>query len=120
MQQLIDLRHETPEAITLGAIRSFMSAGHPAIVLYSGGKDSSVLLNLALTAAAPLACVALAVGVDHRDLAARFQSHEEVGAARMEHRGAGDRQPLGRPEGPATPATAPATAGAPVRRSPRA
>ena len=52
MQQLIDLRHETPEAIALGAIRSFMSAGHPAIVLFSGGKDSSVLLNLALTAAA--------------------------------------------------------------------
>ena len=51
MQQLIDLRNETPEAIALKAIGAFMDAGRPAIVLFSGGKDSSVLLNLALTAA---------------------------------------------------------------------
>ena len=51
MQQLIDLRNETPEAIALQAIAAFMDAGRPAIVLFSGGKDSSVLLNLALTAA---------------------------------------------------------------------
>jgi len=51
MQQLIDLRNETPEAIALEAIGAFMDAGRPAIVLFSGGKDSSVLLNLALTAA---------------------------------------------------------------------
>lgn len=51
MQQLIDLRNETPEAIALQAIGAFMDAGRPAIVLFSGGKDSSVLLNLALTAA---------------------------------------------------------------------
>lgn len=51
MQQLIDLRTETPEAIALQAIGAFMDAGRPAIVLFSGGKDSSVLLNLALTAA---------------------------------------------------------------------
>lgn len=51
MQQLIDLRNETPEAIALEAIGAFMEAGRPAIVLFSGGKDSSVLLNLALTAA---------------------------------------------------------------------
>ncbi|MBI5792533.1 MAG: phosphoadenosine phosphosulfate reductase family protein [Rhodocyclales bacterium] len=51
MQQLIDLRNETPETIALQAIGAFMDAGRPAIVLFSGGKDSSVLLNLALTAA---------------------------------------------------------------------
>lgn len=51
MQQLIDLRNETPEAIALEAIGAFMDAGRPAVVLFSGGKDSSVLLNLALTAA---------------------------------------------------------------------
>lgn len=51
MQQLVDLRNETPEAIALQAIGAFMDAGRPAVVLFSGGKDSSVLLNLALTAA---------------------------------------------------------------------
>lgn len=40
MQQLIDLRHETPEAISLQAIGAFMEVGRPAIVLFSGGKDS--------------------------------------------------------------------------------
>lgn len=38
MQQLIDLRNETHEAIALQAIGAFMDVGQPAIVLFSGGR----------------------------------------------------------------------------------
>lgn len=46
------LRDETPEAAALAAMTAALRAGHPLAVAYSGGKDSSVLANLALTAAA--------------------------------------------------------------------
>ncbi|WP_128003077.1 MULTISPECIES: phosphoadenosine phosphosulfate reductase family protein [Piscinibacter] len=91
MQQLIDLRHETPEAIALEAIRSFMSDGHPAVVFYSGGKDSSVLLNLTLTAASdqvkagrqPLVVIAHSdVGVENPEIQ-RLVSGEIRKAARF-------------------------------------
>jgi DNA sulfur modification protein DndC len=45
------LRSHTPEAHALRAMESAMRADHPLAVAYSGGKDSSVLANLALTAA---------------------------------------------------------------------
>jgi DNA sulfur modification protein DndC len=45
------LRSQTPEAHALRAMESAMRADHPLAVAYSGGKDSSVLANLALTAA---------------------------------------------------------------------
>jgi len=38
MQQLIDLRNETHEAIALQAIGALMGVGQPAIVLFSGGR----------------------------------------------------------------------------------
>lgn len=44
------LRSQTPEAHALRAMEGAMRAGHPLAVAYSGGKDSSVLANLALTA----------------------------------------------------------------------
>jgi 3'-phosphoadenosine 5'-phosphosulfate sulfotransferase (PAPS reductase)/FAD synthetase len=45
------LRAETPEALALSAMMGALRAGHPLAVAYSGGKDSSVLANLALSAA---------------------------------------------------------------------
>jgi 3'-phosphoadenosine 5'-phosphosulfate sulfotransferase (PAPS reductase)/FAD synthetase len=51
MQQLIDLRSETPEAACLAAIRRVFEQGRAALVAWSSGKDSSVLLNLVLAAA---------------------------------------------------------------------
>lgn len=51
MQQLIDIRQETPEAISVTAISRVFDAGHVALVAWSSGKDSSTLLNLVLSAA---------------------------------------------------------------------
>lgn len=91
MQQLIDLRHETPEAISLQAIGAFMEVDRPAIVLFSGGKDSSVLLNLALTAAVeqarqgrnPMVVIAHSdVGVENPEIQ-RLVSGEIAKAARF-------------------------------------
>ncbi|UEC01671.1 phosphoadenosine phosphosulfate reductase domain-containing protein [Burkholderia vietnamiensis] len=48
---LLALRVQTPEAQALAAMTAALHAGHPLAVAYSGGKDSSVLANLALTAA---------------------------------------------------------------------
>lgn len=45
------LRAQTPEAQALRAMAATLRAGHPLAIAYSGGKDSSVLANLALAAA---------------------------------------------------------------------
>jgi len=45
------LRAQTPETHALHAMTAALRAGHPLAVAYSGGKDSSVLANLALAAA---------------------------------------------------------------------
>lgn len=46
----IELRGESPETISLRAIEKVLRDGHPLIVGWSSGKDSSVLANLVLTA----------------------------------------------------------------------
>lgn len=51
MQRAIEFRNETPEAISVAAIRRVFEHGRAAIVAWSAGKDSSVLLSLTLTAA---------------------------------------------------------------------
>lgn len=48
--QLIQMRQATPEAVALGAMSRLLRAGHPLVVAFSGGKDSSTLANLALSA----------------------------------------------------------------------
>ncbi|WOB11272.1 phosphoadenosine phosphosulfate reductase family protein [Piscinibacter gummiphilus] len=52
MQQAIDIRGETPEAMALAAIHAVMDESRVPLVAFSAGKDSSVLLNLVLCAAA--------------------------------------------------------------------
>lgn len=47
----IQFRALSPEAHALAAMKHLLRAGHPLAVAYSGGKDSSVLANLALSAA---------------------------------------------------------------------
>lgn len=49
-EQLADMRRATPEAAALAALTGLLEDGHPLVVAYSGGKDSSVLANLALGA----------------------------------------------------------------------
>ena len=49
MQQLIDMRRETPEFIAREAIGCLARDGHPLVVLFSAGKDSSVLANRCVT-----------------------------------------------------------------------
>lgn len=49
--QLECIRQATPEAEALAAMCRLLETGHPLVVAYSGGKDSSVLANLALHAA---------------------------------------------------------------------
>ncbi|MGQ0597099.1 phosphoadenosine phosphosulfate reductase domain-containing protein [Aquabacterium sp.] len=66
------LRACMPEDHALAAMMAVLREGHPLAVAYSGGKDSSVLTNLALAAA-------LAVkGEGHRALV--IVSHADVGA----------------------------------------
>lgn len=66
------LRACMPEKQALAAMMAALRMGHPLAVAYSGGKDSSVLANLALAAA-------LAVKSDgHRALV--IVSHADVGA----------------------------------------
>lgn len=66
------LRACMPEEEALAAMMVVLRKGHPLVVAYSGGKDSSVLTNLALTAA-------LAVKNEgHRALV--IVSHADVGA----------------------------------------
>lgn len=48
---LDNLHDRVPEKQALAAMISVLRRGHPLVVAYSGGKDSSVLANLALTAA---------------------------------------------------------------------
>lgn len=43
-------RRETPEATALAAMTRLLRVGHPLVVAFSGGKDSSVLANLTLSA----------------------------------------------------------------------
>ena len=52
MQQLIDMRGDTPELMARQALGRLVADGHPLIVAFSSGKDSSVLANLAATTAA--------------------------------------------------------------------
>ena len=49
-EQLVQMRRATPEAAALGAMSRLLRAGHPLVVAFSGGKDSSTLANLALNA----------------------------------------------------------------------
>ena len=51
MQRAIEFRGETPETISVGAIRRVFEQGRAVICAWSAGKDSSVLLSLTLTAA---------------------------------------------------------------------
>lgn len=48
--QTMELRGESAETISLRAIERVLHEGHPLIVGWSSGKDSSVLANLVLTA----------------------------------------------------------------------
>ena len=48
--QLVQMRQATPEAVAAAAMARLLVSGHPLVVAYSGGKDSSVLVNLALGA----------------------------------------------------------------------
>jgi PP-loop superfamily ATP-utilizing enzyme len=52
MRQLIDIRRETPEELVLHAMMQLLERGHPLVMPFSAGKDSSLLANLAATAAA--------------------------------------------------------------------
>jgi len=66
------LRAQTPEAQALQAMTAALRAGHPLAVAYSGGKDSSVLANLALAAACEVqaeGCRAV-LAVTHADVGA--------------------------------------------------
>jgi len=49
-EQLADMRRATLEVAVLAALTGLLEEGHPLVVAYSGGKDSSVLANLALNA----------------------------------------------------------------------
>jgi 3'-phosphoadenosine 5'-phosphosulfate sulfotransferase (PAPS reductase)/FAD synthetase len=49
--QLACIRQATSEVEALAAMCRLLETGHPLVVAYSGGKDSSVLANLALHAA---------------------------------------------------------------------
>ena len=76
MQQLIDMRRETPEFIAREAIGRLAREGHPLVVLFSAGKDSSVLANLTMAAAADLVCAGVRVRV--------IVAHADVGVENPE------------------------------------
>ena len=48
--KLVQMRRESPEAAALAGMSGLLRQGHPLAVAFSGGKDSSVLANLALAA----------------------------------------------------------------------
>jgi 3'-phosphoadenosine 5'-phosphosulfate sulfotransferase (PAPS reductase)/FAD synthetase len=52
---VVELQGPSTEALTLQSIERVLAAGHPLLVAWSSGKDSSELANLVLTAAAKLA-----------------------------------------------------------------
>jgi tRNA(Ile)-lysidine synthase len=58
-------------------------AGHPAVVLYSGGRDSTCLLDVAVRIAGPDAVTALHVNYGLRDCAAEDERHCAETSARL-------------------------------------
>lgn len=73
MQQVLaDMRAQSPEQLAIRSMVALMQQGHPLVIAYSGGKDSSVLANLALTAAIAAHCAGT--------LATLVLTHADVGA----------------------------------------
>jgi 3'-phosphoadenosine 5'-phosphosulfate sulfotransferase (PAPS reductase)/FAD synthetase len=83
---LIEIKGESKERLSLRSIERTLQAGHPLVVGWSAGKDSSVLTNLVLTAAASLAerGVRTPVVITHADTG--VENPEIVALARNEIR----------------------------------
>lgn len=83
---VIELRGESKESSSLRSIMRTLEAGHPIVVGWSAGKDSSVLANLVLAAAASLGAkgIRTPVVITHSDTG--VENPEIVALARSEIR----------------------------------